>query len=426
MELINEKYKKRTTQEKLSQAFSKAKPFPYCVLPEFMDEMFLASVRDELTQEEFFPKSNDLYDFFQTEDLKLATTPALMRLKDTLYGKEFLKFMETVSGCKLTSKVDMAGLLFPQGGNLLCHDDELEGRRIAYILYMVSDWEKGDGGTLDFYSVDNHLEPAKVVHSFVPQWNTFLFFEVRPESFHQVSEILADKERISISGWFHGTPLKREKEPPLEILSTKPISSEGVDLKQWIHPQYLKPAVIQQIRAHFDGNASVELQQFLLEKQFAHIQSALSEQKWSQKGPANRRQYSISLPSGVLAKFEQLLTSTEFAQYLKQLTGFSPQYYASELRRFSHSDYTLLHDRVAHQSGLDAYFFSHPHWKEEMGGVLTYLDGDEELVTLIPHENSFALVMRNKGVQRFVKYLNAQAESPRYEFSLTYLDTSAK
>ena len=30
---------------------------------------------------------------------------------------------------------------------LLCHDDELEGRRIAYIYYLVPpDWEKKDGG----------------------------------------------------------------------------------------------------------------------------------------------------------------------------------------------------------------------------------------------------------------------------------------
>lgn len=37
---------------------------------------------------------------------------------------------------------------------LLCHDDELEGRRIAFILYLVPPWEKNDGGTLDLYSTD--------------------------------------------------------------------------------------------------------------------------------------------------------------------------------------------------------------------------------------------------------------------------------
>lgn len=32
------------------------------------------------------------------------------------------------------------------GSTLLCHDDELEGRRIAYILYLVpKDWKEEDG-----------------------------------------------------------------------------------------------------------------------------------------------------------------------------------------------------------------------------------------------------------------------------------------
>ena len=29
---------------------------------------------------------------------------------------------------------------------LLCHDDELEGRRIAFIFYLVPEWTKEDGG----------------------------------------------------------------------------------------------------------------------------------------------------------------------------------------------------------------------------------------------------------------------------------------
>ena len=29
---------------------------------------------------------------------------------------------------------------------LLCHDDELEGRRIAFIFYLVPDWTDSDGG----------------------------------------------------------------------------------------------------------------------------------------------------------------------------------------------------------------------------------------------------------------------------------------
>ena len=38
---------------------------------------------------------------------------------------------------------------------LLCHDDQLEGRRVAFIYYLVPPtWSEEDGGTLDLYSTD--------------------------------------------------------------------------------------------------------------------------------------------------------------------------------------------------------------------------------------------------------------------------------
>ena len=37
---------------------------------------------------------------------------------------------------------------------LLCHDDELEKRRIAFIYYLVPPWSDSDGGTLDLFNTD--------------------------------------------------------------------------------------------------------------------------------------------------------------------------------------------------------------------------------------------------------------------------------
>lgn len=37
---------------------------------------------------------------------------------------------------------------------LLCHDDELEGRRVAFIFYLLPPWNPSDGGALDLYSTD--------------------------------------------------------------------------------------------------------------------------------------------------------------------------------------------------------------------------------------------------------------------------------
>ena len=41
---------------------------------------------------------------------------------------------------------------------MLCHDDELEERHIAFIYYLVPEsWSKEEGGTLDLFDVDGEM-----------------------------------------------------------------------------------------------------------------------------------------------------------------------------------------------------------------------------------------------------------------------------
>lgn len=37
---------------------------------------------------------------------------------------------------------------------LLCHDDELDTRRFAFVLYLVQPWTLEDGGHLDLFNMD--------------------------------------------------------------------------------------------------------------------------------------------------------------------------------------------------------------------------------------------------------------------------------
>jgi len=78
----------------------------------------------------------------------------------------------------------------------LPHDDRLEGRKIAYVLYL-SDLREEDGGSLDMY------EDMKIVKSIIPKFGDLLLFEVSEKSFHQVAEVLTDANRLTIAGWFH-------------------------------------------------------------------------------------------------------------------------------------------------------------------------------------------------------------------------------
>lgn len=49
--------------------------------------------------------------------------------------------------------------------SLLCHDDELDDRRVAFVLYLSENWEAKDGGTLDLIMTDGQLPAhAYVIH----------------------------------------------------------------------------------------------------------------------------------------------------------------------------------------------------------------------------------------------------------------------
>jgi Rps23 Pro-64 3,4-dihydroxylase Tpa1-like proline 4-hydroxylase len=40
---------------------------------------------------------------------------------------------------------------------LLCHDDELEDRRVAFIYYLVPvNWTEEEGGSLDMFNVNGN------------------------------------------------------------------------------------------------------------------------------------------------------------------------------------------------------------------------------------------------------------------------------
>jgi prolyl 3-hydroxylase /prolyl 3,4-dihydroxylase len=153
-----------------------------------------------------------------------------------------LDWLEHLSGIKgLYSNIDLFGAIYSDGSYLQCHDDKLEGRRIAFIYYMVSDdWSEKQGGMLEkqkmrvFVSNDrcvlgqlslfeveaNGIPKAEPFKKIVPKRNSLLIFNVSVNSFHRVEELLTDEGRLTLTGWFHGPPIPY---PPVIDTPTLPI-----------------------------------------------------------------------------------------------------------------------------------------------------------------------------------------------------------
>lgn len=246
--MINEFYFEEDFVEAFSQGFQqreskifahnaavKASVFPVAVWPEFLVPNEAKRIKDELAGMEFRLRNSDLYEFHQTTDLKHvdpAAHPAIAQICNELYSPRFLRVMERVTGRKLGGHVDISGQRYQRGDFLLCHDDRLERRRIAMILYLVPEDGELRGGRLWAMRADEEGRPTcENPDTIVPKWNTLAFFEVTRASFHQVEQVLSeDVFRYSLTCWFHDAEegsnevIKASKKVDAQVLSDDVIS----------------------------------------------------------------------------------------------------------------------------------------------------------------------------------------------------------
>ncbi|XP_019859293.1 PREDICTED: prolyl 3-hydroxylase OGFOD1-like, partial [Amphimedon queenslandica] len=313
---------------------------------------------------------------------------AFQNYKDLLIS-DVLPWLRELTGIDLYETVDATCAKYDYTDVLLCHDDELEGRRIAYIYYLVDpSWEKKDGGTLDLFNTDEFGQPHQIVHSIVPLWNSFVFFEVTPISFHQVSEVLtASKTRLTISGWFHGPSLPRPS-PYKEVmpLMYHPLDKPLEVLAEWVSPVYLDVGTQSQIREQFESESQIELPDFLIEDKYKLLCNDLNKKVniWERRGPPNKRNIEVAQPDKLLplpTECHSLFLSEPFCLLLSHLTGLQLTSHTLNLNpnddvsimpesnntpcnchgdwyRWQHGGYTLMSDSTSTVNGENAEEFS--------------------------------------------------------------------
>ncbi|KAM6430490.1 prolyl 3-hydroxylase OGFOD1 [Liasis olivaceus] len=447
-------------------------PFPHCIIPGFIpNEDFLEELQKELLSLDFHEKCNDLYKFKQSDDLKKRGESHIAALRKVLF-EEFRSWLSDVIQVELEPTIDLSCAKYEYTDTLLCHDDELEGRRIAFIFYLVPPWDKHDGGTLDLFCTDDHFQPLQIVKSLVPSWNSLIFFEVSPVSFHQVSEVVSKgKCRLSVSGWFHGPSVARPArhvEP--RIPRTPHIPRDHEILYDWINPVYLDMDSQAQIQEEFEDRSEILLKDFLKRDKYQLVCKALKMEGlcWSSRGPPNKRHYEKadekSLPAPLKECFE-LFCSEALFLLLSNFTGLKLHFLApgaeeegggggessessqgpsgqeetgsrdhaegpgsisenesnqengiplcaGELRHWRKGCYTLVHDAQTTEFALDLLLFCGcEDWDVESGGFTSYIakGEDEELLTVNPEANCLALVYRDRETLKFVKYVNQRS-----------------
>jgi len=436
-----------------------ADPFPCGIINDFLTEpQCLSLLQAECEKLDFNEKNNDLYKFQQSAALSSQTGGCIEKLRTRLLTEVRTWIMDMMDVELEEDTLDLFCAKYNETDTLLCHDDELEGRKIAFIFYLSREtWTEKDGGLLELFNTDHNGDPGEVVRKLLPRPNSFAFFEVSPVSFHQVSEVLSEKERLSLSGWFHGKSAPRK---PRSSLAPSPyLTSLDLDEDQffsWINPTYLDPETQGEIQSQFEENSEISLAQFLVGEQYSRISEALAgaDNSWSREGPADRRWCQVLTGdlSHSLTAALRFFSSEPFFLLLSNLTGLRLHHLAPEdsedeageaggekvfnprcrgqFSRWSPGTYTLIRDDDQEQAefALDLrMFFNVPGWSPEMGGQTSYIarGEDEELVTVEPEENTLSLVYRDKESLKFVKFVNSRLREMAdcfHDLFLTYYE----
>lgn len=308
-------------------------------------EKLCSKLKEELSHLEFIEKNNDLYQFHQTEDLSSRDSPEqpyFNAFKSVLRG-EVKEMVEEMTGISLNDNIDLFCGKYAHTDYLLCHDDELEGRRIAFIFYLVSpSWSESDGGSLDLFDTDSKGEPDKVVKSLLPVLNSFAFFPVNDKSYHQVAEVLSkDNIRLSLSGWFHAdSPASRPPRFPTPAPKSFPWipsspsavpSSSSSLIAEWVSPMYFDANLAKTVKRKFGKKSEIQLENFIRLEKLGAVQRELDDRDpanaWVVTGPANKSHYQVTSSSSSssadseLDKLVSVFRSEEMFFLLSHLTG---------------------------------------------------------------------------------------------------------
>jgi len=433
-------------------------PFTTCKINNVLESGFLQLLRDEVCDMDFVEKNNDLYKFHQSGELNECELPHVRSLR-TMLIKTLKPIISKMVGAELDDRLALFCGRYGRTDYLLCHDDELEGRRIAFILYLVPAWKEEDGGNLELFETDKNGNPGCVSRRLVPSDNSLVFFEVSPVSFHQVSEVLADKTRLSLGGWFHGTSLPRAQRAliPAQPGQTHQDISEDLFFSL-LNPIYLNPETQAEIQEKFEESSEISLPQFFSLDKFEKAAEQLrSIADWDKDFTPNRRNFEC-LPSsnwsGPVGDLALLMSSEPFFLLLSNLTGLKLHALApadsdgeeveseengdvssptckGRIRKLTQGSYSLIRDDDLGQAefALDARICLNVNgWRLEMGGQMVYIarGEDEELVTVQPENNSLNLVYRDKESLRFLKYVNSSVEDencgPWHDLDFTYYE----
>lgn len=165
---------------------------------------------------------------------------------------------------------------------------------------------------------------------------------------------------------------------------------------------YLDKENLRMIGKEFEKIGMVRLDGFVEENLYEELKQEVLKEKFIREKTATKFSFSKS-KSSLLAR--EIFDSPELKFIVENIIGKKFSNVKLDLRRFSHRDYTLIHDSKLKKNKFEFLFFICENWNSKWGGNKVYVLNGKSYV-FPPRGNSFILVENKKDLKGFLQYVN--------------------
>jgi len=186
------------------KVFSEAKPYPFIVIDDFLDSIFLKQVEEEIrTMDEsnWYDKSSNFSHINNETDTEVQCKKMALNIRNQIpekskaiielfESKEMIDFIENITSIPdLQPDDDLLGGGIHRtktDGHLSIHADfnlhpsTNKHRRVNALLYLNSEWNSSFNGELELWSKDM----MKCEHKIEPLFNRLVLFKITDDAFH--------------------------------------------------------------------------------------------------------------------------------------------------------------------------------------------------------------------------------------------------
>lgn len=173
------------------------KPFEHIIVDNFLSEEVLSETLTYLQTVEFTKKRSDLFSFYQSPSLRSNGIAAVKKIEEVI-DSDIRSIVEKEFQTNV-GDFDLHATVYEDTDHLIVHDDQLDTRKFAFLLYLTT---PSKGGALLLYD-SKDKQPTTVSKTVEAKAGRLAIFKVSDISFHEVQEVQADTQRIAIGGWFH-------------------------------------------------------------------------------------------------------------------------------------------------------------------------------------------------------------------------------